>query len=94
VAGRARAWFEHGNQTAAGVLRTQREERLAHGRGMMRKVIDDGHAVYFPAHFAAASHAFKTRERIRDRFAVCSPCIGGDDHGQAVSDVNSPIIGV
>src|SRR5687768_7963403 len=54
---------------------------------MMRKVIDDGHALYFAAHFTAASNALKARERVRDCFAVCSPCIGGDDHGQAVSDV-------
>src|SRR5688572_13727781 len=54
---------------------------------MMRKVIDDGHAVYFAAHFTATAHALKSRERGPNRFAVCSPCIGGDDHRQAVSDI-------
>ena len=79
--------FEHGNPSDGRILRTQRGERLSHGRGLMRKVTMTVPRFTHRALPRGVRTLLKTRERVRDCFAVCSPCIGSDDHGQAVSDI-------
>ena len=54
---------------------------------MMSKVIDDGDAADFTAHFATAAHALERRERANNRLALNSPGIGGHDHRERVPDI-------
>src|SRR2546426_9444495 len=54
---------------------------------MMSEIVDYRYAVDFTPNFTAPAHALKGCERITDRFALNSPCLGGDDDAQGVAHV-------
>src|SRR5882724_3705722 len=54
---------------------------------MMCEVVENGDAVHFAAHFATATHALKSRERIDNHLALNSPGICGYYNREAVADI-------